>query len=145
MNENLELLQCIYQNADMGRKSLTDLLKGIKEKSNKIKTVISEEVKGYEKFYKESEKLLKKNKVTPKDKGVMADVMSKMGIYKEIRTDNSDSALAEMVIEGFTMGNLEIGKVLTNYEKVCDKKVVKLAKDLIEFGDNEIKKLKRFI
>ena len=145
MNENIELLEVIYQNADMGCKSLTDLLKDLKDKDNKIKTLVSEEVKGYEKFVKESEKLLKKFKTEPKGKGFMAEMMSKMGINTEVRKDNSDSAIAEMIIEGFTMGNLEIGKIITNYEKVCDKKIIKLAEDLVNFGDNEIKKLKRYI
>ena len=59
MNENLELLECIYQNADMGVKSLTQLLNDIKEKDNKIKALVSEEVKGYEKFLKQKELWLK--------------------------------------------------------------------------------------
>lgn len=145
MNENLELLECIYQNADMGAKSLTNLLKSLKEKDNKIKALVSEEVKGYEKFVKESEKLLKKNKINPKGKGLVAETMSKMGIKKEVKNDNSDSALAEMIIEGFTMGNLELNKLITNYEKVAHKKYLKLAKELVEFGENEIKKLKEYI
>ena len=68
MNENLEILECIYQNADMEVKALTDLLKDIKTKNNKIKTLISEEVKGYEKFLKESEKLLKKIRLNQSQK-----------------------------------------------------------------------------
>ena len=75
----------------------------------------------------------------------MAETMSKMGIKKEVKADNSDSAIAEMIIEGFTMGNLEIDKLLTNYEKVADKKVLKIAKELYEFGENELKKLKKYI
>ena len=145
MDENLELLQCVYENAKMGATSLTDLLKDIKDKDNKIKTLVSEEVKGYEKFVKESQKLLKKFDTKPKTKGPIADIMAKMGIKKEVKNDNSDSAIAEMIIEGFTMGNLEINKLITNYEKVADKKYLKLAKKLVEFGENEIIKLKVFL
>ena len=145
MNENMELLECVYQNADMGAKSLTNLLTVLKEKDNKIKLLVSEEVKGYEKFIKESEKLLKKNKREPKGKGLMAETMSKMGIKKEVKNDNSDSAIAEMIVEGFTMGNLELNKLITNYEKVADRKYLKLAKELVDFGENEIKKLKEYI
>lgn len=145
MNENMEVLQLVYQNADMGVKSLTDLLKDIKEKDNKIKNLVSEEIKGYEKFVKESKELLKKHKLEPKDKGMMADIMSGMGIKKEVKKDNSDAAIAEMIIEGFTMGNLELSKTISNYEKAADKKVVALAKNLLEFGNNEIKKLKEYL
>lgn len=145
MDENFEMLECIYQNADMGAKSLTNLLNNIKEKDNKIKTLVSEEVKGYERFLKESKKLLKKNKIELKSKGTMSEIMSKIGIKKEVKNDNSDSAIAEMIIEGFTMGNLEIDKLITNYEKIVDTKVLKLAKDLHKFGEREITKLKEYI
>lgn len=145
MDENLELLECVYQNASMGVSSLTALLNDIKEKDNKIKNLVSEEVKGYEKFEKESKKLLKKYGAEVKGKGIMAEMMSKMGIKKEVKSDNSDSAIAEMIIEGFTMGNLEISKLITNYEKAADKKYLKLAKELVEFGENEVKKLKEYI
>ena len=101
MNENLELLECIYQNADMGVKSLTNLLNDIKKKDNKIKILVSEEIKGYEKFLKESNKLLKKYKVEPKTKGIMTQMMAHIGIKREVKSDNSDSAIAEMIIEGF--------------------------------------------
>ena len=145
MDENLELLECIYQNADMGAKSLTSLLKNLKEKDNKIKTIVSEEVKEYEKFVKQSKKYLKKYSIEPKTKGMMAEMMSKIGIKKEVKNDNSDSAIAEMIIEGFTMGNLEIKKLITNYEKIVDNKILKLAKDLIKYGELEIEKLKEYI
>ena len=145
MNENLELLECIYQNADMEVKSLTNLLNNLKEKNNKIKTLVSEEIKEFEKFVKTSKKLLNKNSTEPKSKGLIAETMSKMGIKKEVKNDNSDSAIAEMIIEGFTMGNLEINKLITNYEKVADKKYIKLAQELVKFGEEEIKKLKEYI
>ena len=145
MNENNELLTCIYQNADMEVKSLTSLLKDIKEKDNKLKDLISEEIKGFEQYLKESEKLLKKAKVEVKGKGFIAETMAKMGIKKEVSNDNSDSAIAEMVIEGFTMGNLELDKLITNYEKMADKKILRLASRLRDFTNNEITKLKEFI
>lgn len=145
MDENLELLECIYQNADMGTKTLTDLLNELKERDNKIKNLVGEELKGYEKFVKESKELLKKNDTEPKGKGVMADMMSKMGIKREVSMDNSDSAIAEMLIEGFTMGNLELSKLIDSYKDQADKKILKLAKELQTFGENEIKKLKAYL
>ena len=145
MNENIELLKEVYKNADMGVKSLTDLLKGIKETDNKIKGLIEEELKGYEKYLKESKKMLKKYDQQAKGTGFMTDMMTKMGINKEIKNDNSDSAIASMVIEGFTMGNLSLDKMITNYEKEVDNKVLNLAKNLYKFGEEEVKKLKTFV
>lgn len=145
MNENIELLEHIYQTADMGAKSLTDLLKDIKDKDCKITTLVSEQLKGYEKYIKESEKLLKKYDTLPKGKGVMTEIMTKMGINKEVKKDNSDSAIAEMLIQGFNMGNLEMDKKIKIYEKSVDKKIINLAEDLLEFGRNNIKQAEEYL
>ncbi len=145
MNENLEFLEYIYQTADMGCKVLTDLLSDLKDKDNKIKVIIEKELKGYEKYLKESKKLLKKNKTNPKEKGIMADVMSKFGIKKEVMRDNSDSAIASMLTEGFTMGNLELQKRLDNFEKNVSKDVILLAKNFIKFGEDSINDLKKYL
>ena len=145
MDENLELLEYIYQTADMGAKSLTDLLNDLKEKDGKIKELVSEQVKGYEKYIKESEKLLKKYDTMPKGKGVMAEMMSKMGISKEVNKDNSDSAIADMLIQGFMMGNLDMKKKIEYYEKHVDKKIINLAKELLEFGENAVKQAEEYL
>ncbi len=145
MDENLELLEYIYQTADMGVKSLTNLLNDIKDKDNKIKKIVSDELKGYEKYLKESKTLLKKYDTKPKDKGIMADMMSKMGIKKEVKKDNSDVAIADMLVQGFTMGNLEMQKRIDNFAGKADKKIINLANELLKFGEKEIKNLKPYL
>jgi len=75
----------------------------------------------------------------------MADIMSKMGIKKEVKEDNSDSALADMLIQGFMMGNLEIRKRIDNFEEKADKKIIALAKDLLKFGEKSIDDLKPYL
>ncbi len=145
MDENLELLEYIYQTADMGVKSLTDLLNDIKDKDNKIKSIVSNELKGYEKYLKECKVLLKKHDTKPQSKGIMADIMSKMGIKKEVKKDNSDAAIADMLIQGFTMGNLEMQKRIDNFQGKADKKIINLANELLKFGKTEIDNLKSYL
>ena len=59
MDKNVELLEYIYQDADMGVKSLTNLINTINNKDNKIKKLVEEKLKGYEDILKKSKKLLK--------------------------------------------------------------------------------------
>ena len=145
MNENNELLEFIYQNADMGAKSCTNLLKILNTKDNKIKKIVEGELKGYENFVKKAEKLLKKNKVVPKQKGIMSDVMSKMGISMEMMKDNSDARIADMLIKGFTMGNVDISKKIDRFEGDADKEILALAKELLKFGKENIELLKPYL
>ncbi len=145
MDENLELLTHIYETAEMGSYTITTLINKIKSKENKIKFVLEKEIKEYEKYLKAAEKLLIKNNVTPKNSSFMAKMGSNIGIMKETMMDNSDAALAQMLIEGITMGVTVIGAKVSSYKKIADRKVLKLANDFLTFQEDEIERLKAFI
>ncbi len=145
MNENEEILEYIFQTSNMGYQSCQDLINVIKDKDNKIKKILDEISKNYEKYAKETEKLLEKHKLKAKPIGMMAKTMSKMSISKEMLSDNSDANIADMLIQGLTMGNLELTKHIDNYENSADKKVLDLAKNLKDFGEKYIQKLKEYL
>lgn len=145
MNENMELLNFVYENAEMGVHTLNNLSDILRNKDNKIKGLIEDELKEYNSFLKEAEKLLKKNKVEPKKTNLMAKISSKMGVAMETMKDNSDPAIASMVIEGLTMGIVEMGTKIENYKKLVDKKILKLSTKFLKFQEEEIEKLKTFM
>ena len=145
MNENMELLNFVYENAEMGVHTLNILSDTLRKRDNKIKGLIEDELKEYNNFLKESEKLLKKNKIEPKKTNLMAKLSSKMGITMETMKDNSDPAIASMVIEGLTMCIVEMQTKIENYKKLVDKKILKLSIKFLKFQEEEIKKLKIFM
>ena len=129
----------------MGMKSNKDLINTLKGKDKKKKKILPEIEKNYAKYAKETEKLLNKQDLKAKPIGMMAKAMSKMSINKEMMNDNSDSNIADMLIQGLTMGNLELTKHIDNYEKTADKKVIDIAKSLRKFGEEYIEKLKVYL
>lgn len=145
MNENEVILEYIYKTSNMGMESTKDLINSLKGKDNKIKKLVEEIEKNYEKYAKETEKLLNKKDLKAKQIGMMAKAMSKMSISKEMISDNSDANIADMLIQGLTMGNLELSKHIDNYEKTADKKIINLAKNLKKFGEEYIEKLKIYL
>ena len=145
MNENNELLTYIYQVASMGVKSTTTLINTIKNTNNKIKKIVEDELKEYESFLKESKRLLKKNKIASKDKGFMVELMSKMGIKMEMLKDNSDPSIAEMLIQGFTMGVVEMEHKIDRYKENADRSIIKLAKRLLKYQQESIEILKPYL
>ena len=145
MDENTELLLYIYQNAKMGVNSCTELIRILNSKDNKIKKIVEGELKGYESFVKKSEKLMRNYNITPKDKGIMANMMSKIGMDMEMMKDNSDARIADMLTKGFTMGNVDISKKIDRYEGDAEKDIIKLAKELLEFGKSNIDFLKPYL
>ena len=145
MNENNELLMYIYKNSDMGVRSTTKLIKLLNNSDNKIKNIVEGELKGYENFLKKSKALLKKNKVTPKGVSLIADISSSIAMDMEFMKDNSDSKIADMLIRGFTMGNIEIDKKIDRFKDDADKDIIKIAKDLKKFGETNIELLKPYL
>lgn len=145
MNENSELLLYIYKNADMGVKSTTKLINLLNSKDNKIKNVVESELKGYENFLKKSKSLLKKNKIEPKSSNMLAELSASITMNIELLKDNSDAKIADILIRGFTMGNIEIDKKIDKYKDDADKSNLKLAKDLKKFGESNIELLKPFL
>lgn len=145
MNENNELLMHVYKTVTMGVESTTNLLKALKERDNKIKGLVEDELKEYEVFVKESERLLKKNKIELEKPSIVTRISSNIGIMMETMKDNSDSAIASMLSEGFTMGINEMNNKIGVYKKYADSKIIKLCKRVLKFQENEIIKLKTFI
>lgn len=138
----MELLEEIYKTASMGADSTKYLITDLKNKDNKIKSLLEDILKGYEEFMKKSCKLLKKHNEKPISESMMAQKMAKLNIKKEVKSDNSDSAIADMLIQGITLGNLELEKGIKNTE---DKAAIKLAKEFINFSKDKINQLKGYL
>ncbi len=145
MNENNELLEYIYQTAEMGVFSTTKLMEDINGKENKIKKVIEGILKGYENFLKDSKKMLEKKKTEIKENSTFSKMGASMGIKKEVKEDNSDAAIAHMMIEGLTMGTVDISSKIKNYERDADKDILALAKKFLKFQEESIEFLKKYL
>ena len=145
MNENTEILEYIYKDANMGAESITTLIKTLQSKDNKIKPVLEKVLKKYEEYIKKSEKQLKKLKVELKEFSTMAKMSSWMGIKMEMLKDNSDARIADMLIKGLTVGTIDMNKKIDNYEKIVDKDILKLAKEFRSFQEDSIEKLKVYL
>lgn len=145
MDENVELLEYIYKNAEMGMYTITELLKNLNNKENKIKMVTEKELKEFEQFYKDSKKLLDKNNVPFKKNGTFTKMSASMGIKMETMKDNSDASIAHMLIQGITMGTVEIESKIENYKNVVSKTNLDLAKKYLKTLYNQIEELKKFL
>ncbi len=144
MNINNELLSHVYNISDMGIKSTKSLINILKTKDNKIKNILEDELKKYEEIFKASKKLVKKEGITPKGTSMMLDIMTNLEMKTRVLKDNSDSAMAGLLIEGFNMGIIETEKKIKDYNN-ADKSILKLAKKLLQFQKEEIDKLKAYL
>ena len=145
MEEKNELLEHIYKDAYMASYSLQKLLDEIKNKDNKIKGDEEDILQKYQEFKEEVEELLKGNDEEVNDPNFFAKMGSTMGIIKEVKIDNSDSSIADMVIQGVSMGSIETEKKLKAYEKDIEKEYKDLAERFLKFQQKSIDKLKKYL
>lgn len=145
MKEKNELLMHIYDVSYMGEYSTNKLLSTLKSKNNKIKSLLEDELKEYESYKKKSEKLLKKAKIEIPKTSILTKMSSNMGIMMETMKDNSDASIASMLVQGFTMGIVEMETKINNYKEEVNKNTIKLAKKLLKFQQKEIENLKTFM
>ena len=145
MDENMELLEYIYKNAEMGVYSCEKLIRDINGKENKIKKVLEGILKGYENYKKDSKKLIKNYKYDLKKSPIIAKISSSIQMKVEVAKDNSDSAIAKLLTQGLTMGCVDITAKIDRYEKDADKKIIKLAKNYLAFQKESIDFLKDYL
>ena len=146
MDESLEIVNHIYKDSEMAISTLSKLENALEKKDNKIKDTIEDIIKGYERYFKEAKKILNKNNCKKEKNSFVSKLMANMGIDKEVKDDNSDSAIADMLIKGITMGSIDLEKKLKKYkDKEIDNKVLELANDYKDFSNDIIEKLKEYL
>lgn len=143
MQKEISLLNKIHENADMG----LDSLKHIAELSRdqEFTKAILNWMNEYREAYQKSEELLR---VYRQEEGKDAPAMGKMmsNIMSKIKNmaDPSTSKLAEMVLEGATMGITQLTRQVNDYDG-NDKKVAELAKELLKKEEKNVEAMKKFL
>lgn len=145
MNEKYELLEHIHKDASMATYTLTKLIETLKEKDNKIKGKVEDILKEYAQYETKVKAELEKHHIKPTGEGNMAKIMSTMEIKKEVKSDNSDAAIADMLIKGISMGSIEMEKKVKDYRDRVDKEQLQLAEDFLKFQQQTIERLKEYL
>lgn len=145
MDENIEMINFMHKNAEMGYLSSLDVLNKIKETDNKIKRDLDLLTSEYKKYMDESKRIIKKSKTSISKNSLFTKVSSKMGIEMELNKDNSDSAIARMLIQGLTMGEVDIESKINNYKENLDNNILTLAEKYKSFQHDFIHTFKKYL
>ena len=141
--ETNELLNYVYENAKMGKESCDTLLKELDGKENKIIDAVEDILKDYKDFEIKAKNML--NEDNAMEPNMFARISACMGIKMKTKSDNSDANIADMLIQGLTMGELEMSKKIENSKKSANKESLNLACNFKKFQKNAINKLKKFL
>ena len=85
-----------------------------------------------------------KAKAQPYRTNHLSDFMLKTGIHYNTMLNTSTGHIAEMMIKGSNSGILEMNKVLNHNEEAGEKSTA-MAKQLIDFEEKNIERLKKYL
>lgn len=142
MNENIELLNYIYQNSQMGTVTISQLLEIIKDEA--FKSQLESQYAEYKQIHEAARNIL--NEHGYDEKGISA--FEKMRAYLMINiqtlSDKSVSHIAEMMIIGSNMGIIDAVKNIKKYIG-AEKNIVKLMEQLKKFEEDNVNTLKEYL
>lgn len=142
---NCSLLEQVYKDASLGYNSCCKLLECLKGKDNKIIGSVEKIRDEYSSFAKMSRDMLVNSGKTMEDESVITKMMSSMGILKEVLADNSDASIAEMLIQGLVLGEVEMEKRIKTASDDVSKDDLKVAKDFFKFQKSSEKELRKYL
>ena len=140
-----EFILYLYKITDMWVKSTKTLLDILKNKENKILPILDDELDEYNKAYQEVKELMKKRGIEEPNFGLLQNLGVSASMHLELMQDNSDTRIENMLIQGYTMGNLELEKQYKKYKKELSEEENKIVDYIKEIQDENIKKLKTYL
>lgn len=142
MDENVEMLNYIYQNAEMGKVTIDQILKEVKD--IEFRDVLKEQLKDYQYVVNRCDSLLNAEGRLPKSIDVMPKIMSYFKIKFDTLKDDTSSHIAEMMMQGSNMGITDITRNLNKYKNVDDN-IKDLASRLLKIEQDNVETLKPYL
>ncbi len=139
---NLYVLNEIHKGAKMGMDSISTVSKKVSEPN--FKDNLSFQYTQYGDILDSVNEIYKKYGDIPYDSTPMTNAMAWTGIQMNTLTDKSNSHIADMLIQGTTMGIIE-GRKLLNQNPDIDQEVRQVLDTFVKMQENNVEKLKTFL
>ena len=141
MND-IELLQYVHETAEMGIQGLSSLDGQVRDDG--LRRVLGQQSAEYRRIADQAEQLLRSLGEEPRDPGLLAKVSAEVLSTVKTLADPSPSNIAEMVIQGNTMGLTKGLRDLHGYHGK-DTRVRELAGRLLATEEANIRQMKHFL
>ena len=142
MNQTHKLLQTIVENGRMGEDACDQLL--TRTKDMQMRQELMQEKQDYAAAARDAESILCAQGVHPEPKGPMARMGLWMGMQLNTAMDQTNSHIADIVIQGATMGVVALTKARNSYTE-AGAEAQGIAANLITKQQEAIERLKAFL
>jgi len=141
-DSNADLMNIVYQNAKMGIESIDYILPKIA--NSNFKKDLASQMAGYLNFLSRASAKMRQLNRRPQDLGFFIKIPLCVMIKLKMCVDNSESHIAEMMIEGSTQGLIETQRVF-NRAKNLDGDISQIGCEVIYFEQKCINQLRNYL
>lgn len=142
MLSDTELLNHVYQSAEMGREGIQSVLKYTEDP--KLSQALRRQMEEYKQIQDSSAHMLRERGQEPAGISPVVKASSQVMTAMKTMADHSATKIAEMMIQGNTMGVTKSLRVIHDYS-MKDERVSDLANKLLETEQNNIEQMKPFL
>ena len=142
MSDNTQMLEYIYEGAEMGRDSISQLIKNTEDVQ--FRRALESQQSEYQSVMDEADKMMRASGVKPDGVGMMAKVSSQVMTSAKTMMDSSVTNMAEMMIQGSTMGVTKMTRHLNELQGI-DGDVHRLSQKLLDTEQNNIEQMKKYL
>ena len=142
MENNIDILDELHKGSDMGLEAIDMILKKVEDRS--FYDLLVKYKNEYDKFCIETNDLYQTYSDGEAHEVNMPEkIMAWYGIMTDTMFDDSDSKIAELMINGTVMGIIE-GRKLLNH-KIMNKKVHSVCERFIKMQEKFVEELKKYL
>lgn len=139
-----EVLQSVFKNVKMAGDSILNIMPKVKDDAFKSDLTVT--LSAFEAFASRATKLLADNGVKPQEEGTVTKLSAKWGTMMNTIRDSSTSHLAQMMVEGATMGVTETMRLLRESENGCvSESALRLLRDVCAFEEKVVEDMKSYL
>lgn len=144
MINDMTMLNFIRQNTQMGRQGIMDVLPKVENENSSFTGALNRQMREYENIYAEADKMLGELGGQRENISAMSKISSQMMTTMKTMTDSSVSHIADMMIQGSSMGVTKIIQHQKDYDQ-SNPRITALADKLLKTEQNNIEELKKFL
>ncbi len=142
MKEDINALDEIHKGACMGIDALSFVLEKVEDET--FKMVLEKDYNDYKKIAKRIEKIYKNyDDDKPHETGAMNKAMTWETVEMKTMNDNSNSKLAELLLQGMNMGIIEGRKILN--KKNLNEEVENIVSEYVTMQEKSVETLKQYL
>ena len=138
------LLDRMYKNVKMGADSIINIMP--KVESEELRTELTSELNTLEGYADRIKKMLSDEGAEAEEEGIVSRLSAKMGMAMNTMMDSTTSHIAEMMMEGYTMGITDMTKDIREYENTkASEASLSLAREIVAYHESAFSKMKEFL